>query len=149
MHHIVYISAASLFLQENDLQDILNVARNRNVADGITGMLMFHQNQFLQVLEGERDLVTACFDRIKQDTRHSGIIKLYDESGQERIFTQWHMGTINFEGCQKGLQGQLVDLFEITGHPNYPDLRKNKVISIFVDTFLADLHALKSGFKAA
>ena len=149
MHHIVYISAASKSFENTDIQDILNTARALNARDSITGMLMFYQHQFLQVLEGEKDVVHACFNRIRKDLRHSGVIVLYEESGQNRMFDQWNMGLVDFDSCEKKLQNQLFDLFEINSHPDFQDLRNNKIISIFVKTYLADLRSLKSGFQAA
>lgn len=140
MHQLAYISAAAPAVGEKDLSRILKSARKNNPASGITGILMFHHGQFLQVLEGPKAAIEACFARIKADGRHRSIIKLYDEAAEERCFADWSMAVFGLSDCDSSLREQLIDLFEMRSHPRYEDLQKNKVIGVFVDTFLADMN---------
>lgn len=66
-------------------------ATRRNAASGITGILLFVDGQFIQILEGPAPEVEATFERICQDFRHEDL-KLIDLINvDERIFPEWHM----------------------------------------------------------
>jgi hypothetical protein len=49
---LVYLSAAVFPFQPEDLLELLGKSQERNHKLGITGMLLFKQGNFLQVLEG-------------------------------------------------------------------------------------------------
>ncbi|MCF8509094.1 MAG: BLUF domain-containing protein [Hyphomonadaceae bacterium] len=50
---------------------MLAVSRSNNSARGLTGMLLFHDGCFFQVLEGGADTLERTFATISRDTRHS------------------------------------------------------------------------------
>ena len=92
MHRVVYISSAPVPWSPEDLADLLAVSRRNNAAAGITGMLLYHEQSFLQVLEGEEPALSACFDRIARDPRHRNLIVMWRGAAAERIFANWQMG---------------------------------------------------------
>lgn len=74
---------------------ILEQSRRNNPARGITGLLCFVDDIFVQVLEGGRDPVCDLFATIVRDERHAGVrILVYEEIG-ERRFGHWNMGQVN------------------------------------------------------
>ncbi|WP_137179324.1 BLUF domain-containing protein [Roseomonas sp. AR75] len=73
------------------LEDILAVARHRNAQDGITGALICRHDLFMQVLEGPRAAVTACFGRILRDDRHVEVSLLWSGDAAARLFPDWTM----------------------------------------------------------
>jgi len=74
---------------------ILAQALKHNPACGITGVLCYTSEVFLQVLEGGRDAVCELFNSIAADERHSGVrILLFEEIGQRR-YARWAMGEID------------------------------------------------------
>lgn len=77
---------------EAELGPILESAERHNGADGITGMLLYNDGNFLQVLEGTHSKVRAAFERIRQDARHGNITVLSEEEVPERHFPGWSMG---------------------------------------------------------
>ena len=91
MHHIVYLSQATAPFGESQLQLLLARARVLNAEYGITGVLLYGNEQFLQVLEGERVAVHARYARIQQDARHRDIITFADKGIAARIFPTWQM----------------------------------------------------------
>lgn len=91
MHHIVYLSQATAPFGEAQLQLLLARARALNAAHGITGVLLYGNEQFLQVLEGEKAAVHARYARIQQDARHRDIITFADKKVDARSFSAWHM----------------------------------------------------------
>jgi FAD-dependent sensor of blue light len=91
MLRIFYISAATRFATASELNEILAIARKRNSADNITGVLLYHDGSFAQILEGPEKAVRACFQRIQNDPRHSGCSIILEESATERYFENWSM----------------------------------------------------------
>ncbi|WP_101068218.1 BLUF domain-containing protein [Roseovarius salinarum] len=88
----IYTSTAAPGTGEHAVGDILRRSRRNNAAAGLTGLLVFHQGRFFQVLEGPRPAVLACYGRISGDPRH-GKMRLLDEGpAQQRAFGDWQMG---------------------------------------------------------
>jgi hypothetical protein len=92
MFHLVYISLASRHLNESDLQDILSISRSNNKKLHITGMLLYLNDKFIQVLEGKYNVVKALYEKIKEDTRHHKISIVLEGKTAHRIFKNWSMG---------------------------------------------------------
>ena len=88
----------------------------RNAAHGITGVLVFVDNTFIQVLEGPRDEVEATFERICSDLRHSDV-RLIDVADTDApLFPEWHMACLGGEEDQRiALQNELHELRFMTG----------------------------------
>ena len=92
MYHLVYISYASSPLLENDLLSILKESRENNKKHGITGMLVYLREKFIQVLEGEYDVVNEVYKEIKSDLRHRKVTMVLEGYAEQRIFKDWSMG---------------------------------------------------------
>ena len=88
---LLYLSSATIQFTETSLATLLTRARLHNSRLGITGMLLYHDGNFLQVLEGEETSVRSLFDKIAQDPRHQGVLKLLDRPLTERLFGEWSM----------------------------------------------------------
>lgn len=140
MHQLVYISAASPSTSDESLADILVSARRNNAKNDITGILLYHQGQFFQVLEGPEKKVRACFKRIEADPRHNGVIVLFDAPAEERCFHGWDMAAVAIDSFDQALRSKVIDLLSLREHEQYDELHANKIIGIFVDTYLSDLH---------
>ncbi|MBA3273301.1 MAG: BLUF domain-containing protein [Chthoniobacterales bacterium] len=69
---LVYASIANEDFSPEQLIDLLATSRRNNDASGITGMLLYKDRRFLQVLEGSEAAVRATYARIKRDPRHRG-----------------------------------------------------------------------------
>jgi hypothetical protein len=77
------------------LDSILEQSRANNSPQGITGILCFNDDLFIQVLEGGRDEVCDTYNKIVRDDRHRDVrILTYDEIS-ERRFGGWTMGQVN------------------------------------------------------
>lgn len=140
MYQLVYISAATQVLSENDVLTLLDQARGKNELDGITGLLMYHDAQFFQVLEGPKLAVKTCFKRISKDPRHKGLIILSEEECTARMFSEWRMAMAKISAFREPLKSQLTDLLQVVRETSANEVQQNRVISIFIDTFLSDLH---------
>lgn len=74
-----------------DLKGILEAAKRNNMANGVTGALLFNQIYFAQVLEGDRKAVTETFCRIAKDPRHTDHVILEARAISKRRFADWSM----------------------------------------------------------
>jgi hypothetical protein len=89
--HLIYVSDL-VERRESELGAILASAVRHNAEDGITGMLLYAEGNFLQVLEGDRAQVLATYARICKDPRHANVIHLVEEQVSHRHFANWSMG---------------------------------------------------------
>ena len=91
MRQLLYVSTAARGFDEAGLEDILAAARRNNPHHDVTGMLLYLNGAFMQVLEGPQGDVGAIYERILKDERHWGAQILLDREA-ERSFAQWSMG---------------------------------------------------------
>ena len=70
---LTYTSLARLDLQASDLEAIHRTAREVNALEGVTGLLIFNGTHFLQIIEGAPDAIDELVERLRRDTRHSGL----------------------------------------------------------------------------
>ena len=98
MIQLIYASAASDDFTDDDLADLLHKARTNNQAQELTGMLIYQDGTFLQVLEGDEDAVKKLYVKIAADPRHCGLRKLLRTEIEERSFGEWKMGFHNATG---------------------------------------------------
>jgi hypothetical protein len=98
MIQLVYVSNAVRLMAQPDLTVLLEESRIANTRQGITGMLLYKDRSFLQVLEGEADDVHETYARIIRDSRHEKVRTLYEQPIAGRNFPDWSMGFRNLDG---------------------------------------------------
>jgi Sensors of blue-light using FAD len=92
MFHLVYVSSASQLFTTPKLQALLDQARQNNTKLDVTGMLLYKDGNFMQVLEGEQEVVTKLAGHIEPDLRHKGVLVLLRGTSESRLFPDWSMG---------------------------------------------------------
>lgn len=90
-YQIVYYSKATKVFTEEELTDLLIKANKYNTSHGITGCLIYANDNFVQLLEGERSIVLDLFNKIKQDPRHTNVIVTVEMSVNSKLFPDWGM----------------------------------------------------------
>lgn len=98
--HCIYASKAAPSFEEHAIPELLEVARRNNAARGITGMLLYVERNFFQVLEGDESTVGEVFERIRSDNRHGRVTQIIREPVFERAFSEWTMGFANVDRAQ-------------------------------------------------
>lgn len=88
---LVYMSAATVPFSSADLDELLRDSRERNSAAELSGLLLFNNGRFMQLLEGPREAVLQRYTRIVDDERHTEIGLLAEESIHTRRFADWSM----------------------------------------------------------
>jgi hypothetical protein len=95
--YLVYVSAAGTWFSAQELRDLLASSRAHNERDGITGMLLYKNGNFMQVLEGEEAAVRALHARITADRRHHGVVTIDSGHTEHRQFKDWSMGFVDLD----------------------------------------------------
>ena len=95
LFQLVYVSSASPLFTESDLLNLLKESRKKNLKHDLTGMLLYHEGNIMQVIEGKENEVFELFGKIQSDKRHTGLIKLLYEPIERRNFKDWSMSYLN------------------------------------------------------
>ena len=89
---VVYSSNATQAMSDDALRGLLEQSRASNAARDVTGMLLYRNGRFIQILEGPEQAVRETMGKIERDPRHDGLRVLIDEFIDERNFAEWTMG---------------------------------------------------------
>jgi hypothetical protein len=92
MYYIVYSSYATQPFDDERLKDLLIQSRDKNSSIGITGMLFYFDDKFIQLIEGEEQVVKELSDKIAKDNRHEYFVILKEGEIVDRYFADWSMG---------------------------------------------------------
>jgi hypothetical protein len=90
-HCIIYISEATADFSEPALLTLLQQARREHQQAHFTGLLLYRDGRFLQILEGPEKPLREFFNRVAADPRHGKLEKLADGPKPRPDFQQWHM----------------------------------------------------------
>lgn len=120
------------------LLGIMDHARDRNSASGITGMLCYGSGQFLQALEGERQAVSDLYHRIAPDLRHTScqLISVFEIA--ERAFPEWSMKVVDWGDGDRVRRRALLEADTGSSDFNPGDMSATQA-----DSFLQHLAALE------
>jgi hypothetical protein len=99
----LYASRAAAPLKPAVIEGILEQSRTQNPPRGITGILCYSGDVFIQVLEGGRDEVCELFNAIVRDQRHTHVRLLAYDEIRERKFSNWTMGHVDLSRINPGL----------------------------------------------
>lgn len=97
---IVYSSETPEPMTQQAVRDLLDHARRKNAEMGVTGLLCYDNRQFLQIIEGQTDVIMDLFFEIQSDPRHTNIRILHEGDIDVRAFTDWKMA---YEPIPSGL----------------------------------------------
>ncbi|MFD2726853.1 BLUF domain-containing protein [Hyunsoonleella rubra] len=89
---ICYISDSYGSHSYEDLKMLYEKAKKNNQKNEITGVLIYNNGNFLQVLEGHPERVDATYSRIELDYRHQNIFKVININIEQRIFEDYNFG---------------------------------------------------------
>ncbi|GAB5555430.1 MAG: hypothetical protein Sapg2KO_50210 [Saprospiraceae bacterium] len=98
MKRITYISRIAKPLSTTEIETIKIFSSRNNLKVNITGLLVYFEKLFFQIIEGEDEEVDQVYQKIQKDPRHNNILRLKTEySVGERLFPTWSMKTINLD----------------------------------------------------
>ena len=140
---LLYISSAVREFDAHEVQILAANARARNAANGVTGLLIYHDGNFLQVLEGPSEAVQASYTRIMQNWRHKGATVLLREEVETRAFPEFSMACADPGQFGEDVQGMLQHLSRLKQEGprmSAPDAKVRTLIRSFLNSF-TDLSA--------
>lgn len=97
---IVYRSETPVPMSPDEVRALLEHSRRKNTEWNVTGLLCYDHNQFLQIIEGETDVILDLFHMIQNDARHTNVEILHEGDIANRAFDDWKMA---YEPVPSGL----------------------------------------------
>lgn len=132
---LIYSSQAAAKLTPEQLLEILDQARQSNERLGVSGMLLHADQTFLQVLEGDEEVVESLYAKIEEDDRHVDMRVLLREVDAERCFGDWTMGFVRADRDMirqiAGLNDYLQSSVHRAGDADEETARAQKVLEQF------------------
>lgn len=93
----IYASGATVPFSEEDLAALVDTARERNAASGVTGCLVYYAGSFLHAMEGPAVAVEALWERLLADRRHARLLVLERRVVAQRQFPDWPLQLITIQ----------------------------------------------------
>lgn len=95
---LVYVSNRKSNCTEEEIQKILASCKKNNPPLDISGVLLYSDTKFIQMVEGESKVITELYDKIKLDKRHANAMMISYGPIKEKSFPSWHMGARKIQG---------------------------------------------------
>ena len=114
---LVYTSRAVSPMTRDDLTGLLHQARTHNTSARLTGVLLYRNQTFVQLLEGQRNRVEPLYESIRRDPRHHEVTTVSTREQLDRQFPDWSMAFDNLDEQPVGLPGYS-DLLDQPGTPS-------------------------------
>ena len=114
LKQIIYTSKP-VAIEDNTVDEILASSDNYNSKSGVTGLLIFGAQLYMQFLEGPVQELDETFNRIKIDNRHTDIKILGVNLTDRRLFGSWKMRPQDLERMhwsEEDIKNGLVDKFQ-------------------------------------
>jgi len=99
LKQIIYVSEKTN-RSSDSLTDIYDVSQKNNSESEISGCLLVGSNSYLQLLEGPNSAVEELYSKIKLDSRHRKVKKLYDQRIETKWFSSWSMKFTPFNSME-------------------------------------------------
>ena len=88
---LTYVSIGRPDLRADDLASIHRQSLEYNPLDGVTGLLIYNGERFLQIIEGAEDAIDDLLRRLLADARHSELTVVDERFISQPQFPDWSM----------------------------------------------------------
>ncbi|WP_421763707.1 BLUF domain-containing protein [Ekhidna sp.] len=150
IYYIIYTSTPSSPVDLETVNAITKEAIKWNKAHDVTGMLLSLDDKYFQFLEGEEEEVKKLFNMIKKDSRHKDVTLRIQGFSNERVFTEWSMGSWMLTNEELTKLSALADLKEFLQDPVNNNLQSKRFISMMsnlLNTWIAHEPERSKKFK--
>jgi len=134
LEFLVYVSTAVRTLTAEELSHLVTRAAERNAAEGVTGLLLYSDGDFMQCIEGHPAALDKVYGIIKGDPMHSGIILLARDGISQREFADWHMALKSPDSALKSLTDSDPKTFLEDPAQRVPGSRAHALLNSFWNT---------------
>ncbi len=109
LYRLIYSSYGKPNVGYHDLKEIMEKSEKNNNFDGITGFLCYGDSVFLQILEGDRKIISKTYHRISLDPRHHSPELIELTPVESRLFGVWSMRAVNLSDLHsKGVRSLIL-----------------------------------------
>lgn len=132
IHQLIYTSAATGDFTQAELHTLLQIARRNNHRLGVTGILVYCNRTFFQVLEGPQSAVDSIYAKIAQDPRHKHLRIIARSNVARGDFGDWSMGFVTDTATQaktEGLNAFLTKNFSLRTFTESPTQARSLLVS--------------------
>jgi len=91
LYSLTYMSSAVRLPTEAEINHLLTRARIRNEREQVTGILLYDEGSFFQVIEGPKDGLERVYSAILADPLHRDVLELLYDPIDKREFEGWSM----------------------------------------------------------
>jgi hypothetical protein len=88
-------------IDENQLNELFYQSILNNTSQNITGILLYKEGTFIQILEGKDRAINNLFKTIHDDKDHNNITKIIDRRIEKRLFENFRAGYITLNNYKK------------------------------------------------
>ena len=96
IHSILYKSKAHASFSMEAIHRMLIDAKRFNKKNNITGCILYHDKQFIQLIEGDKKVIESLYATIKEDKRHFEVQTLLNKASKQSLWNDWSMAFYNF-----------------------------------------------------
>jgi len=100
LSQLVYVSDRKANCTEEEIEKILASCKKNNPPLNITGVLLYSNTKFIQLVEGEFKVINDLYNKIKTDPRHDQTRLISLGPIKEKAFPSWHMGARKIAGSE-------------------------------------------------
>jgi len=100
---LIYASRSPQAISNKLVESILSASQVNNPDSGITGLLCYSQQVFVQAIEGGRDEVNQLFQRLAKDPRHTDVTLLQYQEITQRRYANWSMARVALDKLNMSL----------------------------------------------
>ena len=138
LYHLGYVSTEAVKFSEEALVALLSEARSANTDRDVTGLLLYREGSFYQVLEGSESAVMATYQDIEGDPRHKEVRILFNGETDAREFADWKMGFLNLDGVDVETLSGFSDFMTRDAQPQefLENLSRGKRLALMFRTLL-------------
>lgn len=114
LSYLLYKSVADENITERDLLEISEKSKENNIDHELTGLLLYGNNSFVQILEGDEQNIEILYRKLLTDKRHNNLKVVKRDKLERRYFPTWSMGfrSIGNKEMQlidKAIEGQSIE----------------------------------------
>ncbi|MEL6301561.1 MAG: BLUF domain-containing protein [Pseudomonadota bacterium] len=106
---VAYVSRAVAKFDKARLDSLLRHSRRNNRKLDLTGLLLYEDGLFLQVLEGPPNALWELYEVIEADPSHTEVEKVAERPIRQREFGLWRMGfgILNSSDSDNGIDDRI------------------------------------------
>ena len=111
LEQLIYVGSASHLFSDQELLTLLKESRRKHEKLNVSGLLVYSEGTFIQVLEGPEEILSELYKSIQHDQRYHRCFVLLRQKIVERVFEGWSMGFRNPTNCDAENVAGYLDFF--------------------------------------